>query len=169
MNCRSAQRLLSAERDDALATSERTDLEAHLVACGSCRQFRAKIGDAADAWRASKTQIRVPDAELTWQGIRREFGAGDSRTVRSAPNAFRWLLPLGAGVALAVVILMVAPQWRQGSAVTPQVREREVARVDFVEVPDGGSSMVYVDDKSGWLVVWAVDPKQTAGGLTPPP
>jgi len=164
MNCRSAQRLLSAERDGALATSERTDLEAHLVACGSCRQFRAIIGDAAGAWRASTTQVRVPDAEQTWQAIRREIREGDSRVARPAPNPFRWLLPVGAGAALAAVIVMVAPQWRQGSALTPQAHEREVARVDFVEVPDGGSSMVYVDDKSGWLVVWAVDSKQTAGG-----
>ena len=28
-------------------------------------------------------------------------------------------------------------------------------RAEFVEVPGDASSVVYVDDQSGWLVVWA--------------
>ncbi|MEO7415180.1 MAG: hypothetical protein ABIZ81_17695 [Opitutaceae bacterium] len=31
-----------------------------------------------------------------------------------------------------------------------------VARADFVETPQNTSSIVYGDDKSVWLVVWAV-------------
>ncbi len=164
MNCRSAQRLLSAERDGAPASGARADLEGHLAACGECRQFRATIAEAADAWRASMAQIRVPDAERAWQEVRREIRAGDSRPARSAPWGARWLLPLGAAAALAAVAVMVVPLWRQGPAATPEVHPRQVARNDVVEVPDGGSSVVYVDAKSGWLVVWAVDAKQAAGG-----
>jgi predicted anti-sigma-YlaC factor YlaD len=164
MNCRAAQRLISAERDAVLAASERSNLEAHLAACGDCRQFRAIISEAAEAWRASTMQLRVPDAERSWQAIRREIRAGEAGAGRPAPRSFRWMLPLGAGAALAAVVLILAPQWRQRLKSASELRERQVARVDFVEVPDGGSSMVYIDDKSGWLVVWAVDPKQAAGG-----
>ena len=167
MNCRSAQRLLSAERDGTLAPAERAALDAHLEACADCRRFRATVAGAADAWRASVASMPAPDTERAWQSIRREIRSGDvpvGGEARRTPWFSRWLLPIGAATAVAAMAIMVAPRWGQEpspEATTPH----EVARADFVEVPgNSSSSMVYVDDKSGWLVVWAVDDKRPASG-----
>ena len=78
MNCRSAQRLISAERDGAPATSEHTALGAHLAECAECRRFRAVTDEAAEAWRTSTEQVAVPDAELAWQAVRREIRSGNA-------------------------------------------------------------------------------------------
>ena len=57
-------------------------------------------------------------------------------------------MPLGAAAALAAVAV-IGPSWTDDDG--PQA----VARAEFVEVSGDASSVVYVDDKSGWLVVWA--------------
>lgn len=156
MNCRSAQRLLSAERDGAPATSERAALGSHLAGCAECQRFRAVMVEAADAWRVSTARVATPDAELAWQAVRREIRAGGASTMApSAPWFSRWALPVGAAAALAAVAVIVAPHWRQA----PTVPIRTVARADAVEVGGSSSPMVYVDNQSGWLVVWAPDDK----------
>lgn len=167
MNCRSAQRLLSAERDGALAPTERAALDAHLEACADCRRFRAAVAGAAEAWRTSVASVPVPDIERAWQAIRRELRSGGvpaGGEARPTPWFSRWVLPIGAAAAVAVVAIVVAPRW--GQAPVPEATApREMARAEFVEVPgNASSSMVYVDDKSGWLVVWAVDDKRPASG-----
>ena len=63
MNCRAAQRLLSAERDGALAPRERASLDGHVVACAACRRFRATLTEAAASFRATAARMTVPDAE----------------------------------------------------------------------------------------------------------
>jgi hypothetical protein len=69
----------------------------------------------------------------------------------------RWALPLGAAAALAAVAV-VGPSWTDDEG--PQA----VARAEFVEVSGNASSVVYVDDKSGWLVVWASAEPGPKGG-----
>lgn len=160
MNCRSVQRLLSAERDGAPATSERAALDSHVAECAVCRQFQFTMMEAADAWRTTTARVQVPDAELAWQAVRREIRSDGAAETRSAPLFSRWVLPLGAVAALAAVAVIVAPRWQQ----VPTAPARDVARADFVEVGGASSPMVYVDDKSGWLVVWAADEQHPKSG-----
>jgi len=160
MNCRSVQRQLSAERDGALAINERAALDSHLAGCADCRRFQSTMKDAAEAWRTTTAQVRMPDAELAWQAVRREIRSSSTASGRAAPWFSRWALPIGAAAALAVVAVIVGPQWKQA----PVAPKRDVARADFVEVGSGSSAMVYVDDKSGWLVVWAADEQHPKSG-----
>ncbi len=157
MNCHSAQRLLSAERDGALATGERAGLAAHVAGCAECRQFQAKCVEAIEGLKAAATRVAVPDEERAWQDIRRELRAARPTAARAWWNLGRWALPLGAAAALAAVAV-IGPSWTDDDG--PQT----VARAEFVEVSGDASSVVYVDDKSGWLVVWAsVDPNAKGG------
>jgi predicted anti-sigma-YlaC factor YlaD len=161
MNCHAAQRLLSAERDGALASHERADLEGHLAECGDCRQARSAITAAIDRWRTSTARVKVPDAERAWQDIHREIRLSSPEKKRETQWAVpRWTLPMTAAAAL-IVAAIAAPRWFGGSisAPTQTVAKLETARADFVEVANNASSVVYVDDKSGWLVVWAVNDK----------
>jgi predicted anti-sigma-YlaC factor YlaD len=157
MNCHAAQRLLSAERDGALASSERASLDAHVAECGECRQMRTAIAAAVESLRAASAQIAVPDADRAWQDIRRAIRTTAPAGSRERGAFPRWTLPLTVAAALALAATL-APRWL-GNPVPTNTARLEVARADFVETATNTSSMVYVDDKSGWLVVWAVDDK----------
>lgn len=159
MNCHAAHRLLSAERDGTLATRERADLDSHLAECGDCRRARANIGAAIDGWRTSTAAIATPDVERAWHDIRREIRGAGSEKGHPAWGISRWAVPLAAAAAIAIGAVTV-PRFLTNpdtTASTATVAKLEKARADFVEVPNNASSMVYVDDKSGWLVVWAVN------------
>lgn len=149
MNCRSAQPLLSAERDGALASRERADLEAHVAGCAECRRFQAALVAAGEHLRASAARVVVPNEVRAWQDIHREIRAGKAEGARPWWNVVRWAAPL-AGVAALAMVAFVSPD-----AIDEDDAAPAVARAEYVEVGDDASSMVYVDDKSGWLVVWA--------------
>jgi anti-sigma factor RsiW len=147
MNCHSAQRLLSAERDGQLPPGECTGLAAHVAGCAECRQFEAALRDAGEELKTAAGRVSVPDEERAWHDIRRELRAPAAAS-RAWWQLGRWALPLGAAAALAAVAV-IGPSWTDEEG--PQL----VARAEFVEVAGDAASMVYVDDKSGWLVVWA--------------
>ena len=110
----------------------------------------AQVGqhEASEGLRAAATRVAVPDEERAWQDIHREMRAARPTVARAWWNLGRWALPLGAAAALAAVAL-IGPSW------TDEDGRQTVARAEFVEVAGDASSVVYVDDKSGWLVVWA--------------
>ena len=157
MNCPSAQRLLSAERDGALARPERADLAVHVAGCAECRRFQAEWGETQANLKVAATRVVVPDEERAWQDIHREIRATRRTAARAWWHLGRWVLPLGAAAALAAVALL-RPSW------TDENGPPAVARAEFVEVPGDASSVVYVDDQSGWLVVWAAAEPGPKGG-----
>jgi len=152
MNCRDAQRQLSAARDGAPATPGGAELAAHVAGCKACGTFSISLADTSEGLRRAAARVTVPDEERAWQDIRREIRAAPAK--RSAwRQTVRWALPLGATAALAAVIALV-PRGGEDVAL-PAAAAPAVARAEFVEVAGDASSVVYVDDKSGWLVVWA--------------
>jgi predicted anti-sigma-YlaC factor YlaD len=159
MNCDAAQRLLSAERDGALAPRERAVLDEHLAQCAGCRQARAAVGGAIEHWKASVANVPMPDTERAWQDVRR--AQRQSRPdATHAQRWLRWTLPMGAAAALAIAVFVS----RAPTPASPQrVTQLAAASAEYVEVPKNSSSMVYVDDKSGWLVVWAVNDSKPNG------
>jgi hypothetical protein len=158
MNCREALSQLAKDRDAAPEAGDCSDLAGHLAHCRSCRQVGANLEAALASWRTEAAQTAVPDPDQEWLAVRRRLrGAAASRD--PAPGwSFKpaWLiLPLAAAIA-AVLYLprTAAPEMRPGPGAL-------VARANSVDVPGGKSStMVFVDDQSGWLIVWASD----AGG-----
>lgn len=160
MNCRAAQRLLSADRDGALAAPERAGLDEHVRACAECRQFQVTLTEAGADLQTAAAQVKVPDEERAWQDIHRAIRAGRPAATRSWWAPVRWALPLGAAAALAAVVAFVPTGSDDDAA--PATAIAPVARAEFVEVPNNSSSVVYVDDQSGWLVVWAAS--EATGG-----
>ena len=161
MNCREALSLMSTERDAPLEPGARSGFEAHLAECVACRQARSGLTSALDVWRANHASVKVPDADREWLAVRRrrrgDAGAEATFSRSSRRTALAWLaMPIAATlIALAFFLPPRAPDQTAGS-VGPAI-----ARADSVEVPGGSAStMVFVDDKSGWLIVWASD----AGG-----
>jgi len=163
MNCRTASRLLSAERDRVLSPEERTGFESHLAGCAKCQQARAVMAASLIHWQATAKEAELPEVEHAWQDIRRATRSTAPAQSANALGALRWAVPLGAAAALAIVAA-VAPRSGSSRVEAAQVAQREVAHADFVEVPANASSMVYVDDQSGWLVVWSESDATPSGG-----
>jgi anti-sigma factor RsiW len=152
MNCQAAQLLLSAERDQPLGAGVRAPLEAHLAECAACRKLRATLAESAAAWRVTTANVPVPDERLEWQRIRRRLHGEGQPEVKPTFGWLAWWRGLSfAAVAAAVAFgVFLAPSWNGRGA------GAAVAATDTVEVGgDASSAMVFVDDKSGWLVVWA--------------
>jgi predicted anti-sigma-YlaC factor YlaD len=157
MNCHAVQQLLSAERDQTLGADAHGSIEAHLAECPACRKMRLTLAETAIAWRTTTARMRVPDERLEWQRLRRRLNGDTAREARPARGIFTLGRSATFAAAAAVIALglFVAPAWLHQ---TPVPNASPVATTDFVEVGgDASSAMVFVDDKSGWLVVWAAD------------
>lgn len=110
------------------------------------------LAETGEQLRGGATRVKVPDEERAWQDIHREIRAGRAGGARAGLKWGRWALPFGAAATLALVAVLLP----NGS--DPDGAQAAGARAEFVEVSGDASSMVYVDDKSGWLVVWAESP-----------
>lgn len=157
MNCREAHNRILAERDGALEESSRAALAGHLADCAGCRRVRDDLTATLSAWRTEVANVTVPDAEREWYAVRRRMRGGETgadRPARSRRSLFTWIaLPLGAAAAAALA-LFISPSARFDPA--------PIAHVDSVETPgNNASTLVFVDDKSGWLIVWASDATPT--------
>lgn len=151
MDCSEAESLLPAGPSDGLSVAQCTALAKHLAVCPACRQAQAAFFDLIDTWRNEAGSVPVPPAAEAWARVR----AGRLAPHRKhRPNPVFWLgLPLAAAAAAAFIFL------------TPETVAPESARAEFVESGDAsGSTMVYVDKESGWLVVWAVDTARDQNG-----
>ncbi len=163
MNCREAQHQIFAERDGALENNQRAALESHVVLCADCRRIRDDLTAAFTLWRGDVAQAAVPDAEREWQAVRRRIRggveAGAHRPAAARRNLFAWItVPLGAAAALAVAVFVTRPGPQSAPTSQPKA---QIARADAVEAPGhNASTMVFVDDKSRWLIVWASDAKR---------
>lgn len=154
MNCQAAQPLISAERDGALGGDSHGALEAHVAGCAACRQLRVTLAESAAAWRTTTASLPVPDERLEWQRIRRRLNGEPAGSPRRAWGGVAGWRGLSFAAATALVVgLFFSPRW-PGSALPAAAVQ--VARTESVEVGgDASSAMVFVDEKSGWLVVWA--------------
>lgn len=155
MNCRDAQNRILADRADAGDAAGHGALAAHLATCAGCRQVQADLAHALAAWQSDTASVTVPDVDREWQAVRRQIRGGETgaaRTPRSPRSLLAWLaLPLGAAAAAALA-LFISPGTRSYFDPPP------VAQVDSVETPgNNASTLVFVDEKSGWLIVWASD------------
>jgi len=161
MQCRAAQRLISAERDGALSSGERTALEAHVAGCPACSRAREALATAAVAWREADQAVPAPDAELAWQDIRRRLRTDGGREGGRSPAWWTRLLwagvPAAAAAALALTVFTSRP---------PAVDEPMTAAswAQFVQVDAAAAApVVTVDESSGWVVVWT---GESDGGQT---
>lgn len=154
MNCRQAEHQIFADRDGAFDDPRRAALTEHLAQCMACRQMRDGFSAAIDVWRADARRAITPDSERAWHDLRRQMRNAGTAVAGGHRHLLAWIGAPLAAVAVVAIAFLVQPQWRGGSDGPPQA----VARAEYVEVPSAtASTVVFVDDKSGWLVVLASD------------
>jgi hypothetical protein len=166
MNCREAHDQILAERDGALGSPERAALISHVEQCGACRRVREDLTATLSLWQTTARNVVVPDAEREWHAVRRKIRGGvESGEVRLTPHrpAFlTWLaVPVAAAAALALALFIAQPGGGDSGKGASSNFTR-VARAESVDAGRNASTMVYMDDKSGWLIVLASDDKSSA-------
>ncbi len=150
MNCRDAERQIAAERDGALDENQRVALTQHVAECSACRTQQANLSAALDSWRSEVQAVTAPDATREWEELRRTIRGGATHSPKRSRPLRSWMaLPLGAAAAVALALWMIP------GAPSPTVPSSPIARSgEAVEVSAADGSVVFVDDKSGWVVIW---------------
>lgn len=163
MNCHDAEQLLLAGRDQALTPGQRADLAGHLASCTGCRRLQAGLDAAADTWRENTRNVAVPDATEEWRRLQARISDADVRRSRRRLAPVIWFAaPLAAAAAIALAFLVQSGPSSPVPAPAPlatvaAVTTAPASSADYVEVSDPNATpMVFVDQDSGWLVVWAV-------------
>jgi len=148
MNCRECERVILGE-DGEPSAPDAAAVTAHVQTCPRCRELQSALSTALKQWQ-SETNARDPDPAASWRELRPHLAVAPRRRRRLAPVF--WLAAPLAAAAAAVVLFVQRP------APTATDLAFISARADFVEAGNpGASTVVYVDNDSGWLVVWAAD------------
>ena len=166
MTCREAQSQMFTEhpvgRTDPAAASA---FATHLASCSDCQRIRDELAAALTSWRTQVDTTPVPNAEREWHAVRRRIRGGAETNPKPGRVGLHWLawlaLPLGGAAAAAIALMIALPS---SPVKTAEVAPPPLARVESVEAPgNNASTMVFVDDKSGWLIVWASDAISKSG------
>lgn len=167
MNCREVQSHLFAEGERTPEGPARADFESHLATCAGCRRIRDDLTVTFTTWRNDVTAGPVPDPDREWYAVRRRIRGGAAAGTTSATQRTQKLLtwvgvPLGAAAAVAFALFLSPRATAPDAAPAVTAAPAQVARADSVDVvANNASTMVMVDEKSGWLFVWADStPKQ---------
>ncbi|PTX94233.1 zf-HC2 domain-containing protein [Opitutus sp. ER46] len=154
MNCQKAQLQIVAARDGAVAEPQRAALAEHLGACPACREFAAQLTAGIAGWREQASTVPLPDVEREWYAVRRRIRT--EQPARSTRSLAAWLtLPLAAAAAVAIG-LYVTPG-HQAPASAPHNVAAPVAMAPATDAAAPVSTVVFVDDKSGWTFVLSPD------------
>jgi anti-sigma factor RsiW len=171
MNCRDSESLILAERDGALPKDQLAALSDHVAACPACQKLRTALSAAHEAYTTGVGAVEPPDADDAWRALQVRLRP------RKRPLApVIWFgAPLAAAAALALAFFLNRPG-SSGPAATAEIAALTVpppplhdpsfiAGADFVETGDPDASVVvFVDEESGWLVVWAAAPVLETSG-----
>lgn len=157
MNCRDIEPLLLVERDGVLTPEQHAGLAKHLTGCPACRRLRGIYGDAVTFLKTDAANVAVPDANEEWRALRAHLNhaAKPVKKPRLAPVIW-FSAPLAAAAALAFGFFLSRPAAPAAKPV-PAITALEPAA-------PGVSTIAYVDQDSGWLVVWATDTDTKTSG-----
>ena len=163
--CREIAPLLLSEPDGTLDATELAQLEAHAAECPDCRRQRALLSAATVALKQTSAAVSIPSAREEWMSLRDRIRSerGDRPAVGKTA-ARPWLYwgirtaALSAAAAIACIAYLRQPLPAPASA------GAALARAEFVRADNAASTLVYVDQESGWLIVWADSPNGNGRG-----
>ena len=173
MNCRDAESQIFAARDAKLGAADAAILEQHLAECPHCRRLAEGLEAAGTAWRNRDAAVAIPDAAREWHAVRRRIrGADSSPAAQGLPTwgrLLRFALPVAGAAAVLIGISTRVTPPTEPSFQEPAIAHADwshfeehfvlAAHAEYVETDNEESSpFVYLDEESGWLIVWASDP-----------
>jgi anti-sigma factor RsiW len=147
--CRQIHRLLLAEPDGTLGSDEQAHLAAHLAVCPACRRQKAVLSQTPALFREADASVTVPDPAAEWRDVRARLHSHAPAERSLSRRMMPWGLTLAAGAAACLAFVV----WRGPSPVS--AGPSTLARAEYVQAEGSDSTLVYVDEESGWLIVWA--------------
>jgi len=153
MNCRAIEPLLLAERDGALTSDQRVALTGHVATCAACRKLQARLNEALAAWRTETAAVTVPDADGEWRAVRPRLPGAGAKVDRKIPLAPVIWFGSTLAAAAALVFAFVGNPSKPTEPVVFSPDNEVAAEARAINA----TTMAYVDQESGWLVVWATD------------
>lgn len=153
MNCRQAEKALSRHLDDELPADEVATLEEHLATCSACRETATEWRGLGQAMRAEAPD-EIPDPTKAWHDIRRTLRNREAPAIRANRRPW-WSHPLPWAGAGATIALLAVGYLLQDSPASQFQNGSTVEYID-TELP-GASTVVYVDDETGWNIVWVLE------------
>jgi len=161
MNCRDVQHTIFADPDGPAPADQREAFDLHLAACPACRRLHRDLGEFFGTWRDVHANARIPDPALEWRRL--ELTLARPAPVKTRRSA-AWV---GFPAALAAAAIAWGVYLRNPSTSAQPVVAHAVAVAPahtanvVVGLPARGaaadttsSTVVFVDDKSGWTFVW---------------
>lgn len=162
MNCRAAEPLIYAERDGVLTPAQHAALADHLASCADCRSKQTALHAAMEQFRDEFGAVELPNVDEEWLKLQRKLEPHKAKR----PNQ-RKLAPVlwfSAPLAVAAAVAFAFLATRQMTP-TELGEQTVIAHADYVELADPNASpIVYTDQASGWLVVWAESSPDVATG-----
>ncbi len=161
--CRQIEPLLLSEPDGTLDAAGLAQLEAHVAGCPDCRRQRAQLAAAAASLKQTSAAFPVPSAPQEWLTLRNRL-RGEQQAGGGGTAGSRWwfwgirVAALGAAAAIACIAYLRPPFSASTATGKP------LARAEFVRADNAASTLVYVDQESGWLIVWADSPAANGRG-----
>jgi len=177
VNCRQAQDELLAARDTSHGAAGSGALTAHVQGCSDCQAIQQQRIAATAAWQETEANVTIPDAQQEWHAVQRRLRQDESTDRATA--WWRRTLPYTAPLAAAAVALVIwtGRETPSSNVIVAPEPTSEIAQIDddpwaefadhfayaanveYVETDnEDATPFVYVDDESGWLIVWASEP-----------
>lgn len=172
MNCRDAETQILAARDTPQGAADAAILDQHLQECPRCQALSDQLSAATLAWRDADNKVVTPDSTAEWHAVRRRIREGNAAPAATG-GLPSWSRLLRTAVPLAAALAIAINFWPKASSPespieAPLLAQKDweslhdhftfVAHAEYVETEDEEiSPFVYVDEESGWLIVWATD------------
>ncbi len=156
MNCREAENLISAKIDGELDQDSMAPLDRHLEECSPCRMtleqwsgLRKQLADR-DA-----EELPMPEIDSEWQIVQSRLDTREQPRPRAVFLSFPlpWISAVAALIMVGIGLTFVRPNPLDREIVQHMAENVEYVETDIV----GATPVVFVDDESGWTVVWVVE------------
>ena len=155
MKCDRAEKLLSASLDGELDAQDLLPLRDHLDRCPRCRAARMEWQSYGEHLKSAPLPI-TPGLKGAWNDIRQRMRQDEKprRWKPAYPFPMYWV----SAAALLVVTMGIFFLYPGDPAPTDSKIFAMAENVEFVETSiPGATPVVYMDDASGWTVVWIVE------------
>lgn len=154
MNCPDIEPLFHAERDGLLTATQQAEVARHVATCPLCQQRQTQLNAALAAFQADAASVAMPSADEAWRELQTNWNQTVGRPVKKRPLAP--VIWFGTSLAAAAALALVFWGPHRPATGSPVTGSSLVAQADYVEAgTPHATTMVFSDQESGWLVVWA--------------
>lgn len=164
-----AELLLSRALDGEASVDEQAALELYLSQNPEAADLKTAWESISVLLNEESDSVDCPSVEDAWQDIAgrievEEQGSEENVAVSNTPTVIpfpRWVWGGAAAAAIVVLASLGLLNLPQASSEGEQVASSEsLIEVEYIDTEiEDATPVVYVDEESGWTVVWVMEPE----------